>query len=219
MPGAAVNGRWASKVCSSCRITACPTEQLFPIMTPAADDGIILHGGFPVKGGILSDLSAALCNGVICKDGVARQLHFSQAMASGPQSTRGNSGRGYRSFPHSHRRRIPAQDILGQIVTARCDAGLGCRDGRVGDFVFLHPGITRSRLGGRGLFPQHTEIMPSATPAGGDPGRIFLGSDTLLFGSHGARYNSEDVAVLPNQLHLRAQSSFPVSPVSLKTAS
>ena len=45
-----------------------PADTAFSREQSAADDGIILHNGIPHYGGVLSDISAALCNGVICKD-------------------------------------------------------------------------------------------------------------------------------------------------------
>ena len=48
-----------------------PADTAFPHEQSAADDGIILHSGIPCHGGVLSDIGAALCNGVICKDCIA----------------------------------------------------------------------------------------------------------------------------------------------------
>ena len=65
--GAAVNGR-----CAQCLLIlpnhGIPADTAFSHNDPAAYDGIILHSGIPHYGGVLSDISAALCNGVICKD-------------------------------------------------------------------------------------------------------------------------------------------------------
>ena len=65
--GAAVNDRCAQGllILPNHGITA---DTAFSHNDPAADDGIILHSGIPCHGGVLSDIGAALCNGVICKD-------------------------------------------------------------------------------------------------------------------------------------------------------
>ena len=68
--GAAVNDRCAQGllILPNHGITA---DTAFSHNDPAADDGIILHSGISCHGGVLSDISAALCNGVICKDCIA----------------------------------------------------------------------------------------------------------------------------------------------------
>ena len=65
--GAAVNDRCTQGllILPNHGITA---DTAFSREQSAADDGIILHSGIPHYGGVLSDISAALCNGVICKD-------------------------------------------------------------------------------------------------------------------------------------------------------
>lgn len=65
--GAAVNDRCAQGLLMlpNHGITA---DTAFSREQAAADDGIILHSRIPHYGGVLSDISAALCNGVICKD-------------------------------------------------------------------------------------------------------------------------------------------------------
>ena len=67
--GAAVNGR-----CAQCLLIlpnhGITADIAFSHNDPAADDGIILHSGIPRYGGALSDIGAALCDGMICKDGV-----------------------------------------------------------------------------------------------------------------------------------------------------
>ena len=68
--GAAVNNR-----CAQCLLIlpnhGITADTAFSHNSPAADDGIILHSGISHYGGVLSDISAALCNGVICKDCIA----------------------------------------------------------------------------------------------------------------------------------------------------
>lgn len=68
--GAAVNDRCAQGllILPNHGITA---DTAFSREQPAAYDGIILHSGIPHYGGVLSDISATLCNGVICKDCIA----------------------------------------------------------------------------------------------------------------------------------------------------
>lgn len=65
--GAAVNGR-----CAQCLLIllnhGIPADTAFSHNDPAAYDGIILHSGIPHYGGVLADIGAALCNGMICKD-------------------------------------------------------------------------------------------------------------------------------------------------------
>ena len=65
--GAAVNSRCAQGllILPNHGITA---DTAFAREQPTADDGIILHSGIPCHGGVLSDIGAAPCNGVICKD-------------------------------------------------------------------------------------------------------------------------------------------------------
>ena len=65
--GAAVNSRCAQGllILPNHGITA---DTAFSHNDPAAYDGIILHSGIPHYGGVLADIGAALCNGVICKD-------------------------------------------------------------------------------------------------------------------------------------------------------
>ena len=65
--GAAVNDRCAQGllILPNHGITA---DTAFSREQSAADDGIILHSGIPHYGGVLSDIGAALCNGMICKD-------------------------------------------------------------------------------------------------------------------------------------------------------
>ena len=68
--GTAVNSR-----CAQCLLIlpnhGITADTAFPHEQSAADDGIILHSGIPSHGGVLSDIGAALCNGVICKDCIA----------------------------------------------------------------------------------------------------------------------------------------------------
>ena len=68
--GAAVNGRCAQGllILPKHGITA---DTAFAREQSAADDGIILHSRIPHYGGVLSDIGAALCNGMICKDCIA----------------------------------------------------------------------------------------------------------------------------------------------------
>ena len=68
--GAAVNDRCAQGllILPNHGITA---DTAFSHEQSAADDGIILHSGIPHYGGVLADISATLCNGVICKDCIA----------------------------------------------------------------------------------------------------------------------------------------------------
>ena len=65
--GAAVNSRCTQGllILPNHGITA---DTAFSREQSAADDGIILHSGIPHYGGVLSDIGAALCNGMICKD-------------------------------------------------------------------------------------------------------------------------------------------------------
>ena len=65
--GAAVNDRCAQGllILPNHGITA---DTAFSREQSAADDGIILHSGISRYDGVLSDISAALYNGVICKD-------------------------------------------------------------------------------------------------------------------------------------------------------
>ena len=65
--GAAVNDRCAQGLLILPN-HGIPTDTAFSHEQSATDDGIILHSGIPHYGGVLSDISAALCNGVICKD-------------------------------------------------------------------------------------------------------------------------------------------------------
>ena len=68
--GVAVNSRCAQGllILPNHGITA---DTAFAREQPAAYDGIILHSGIPHYGGVFSDIGAALCNGVICKDCIA----------------------------------------------------------------------------------------------------------------------------------------------------
>ena len=68
--GAAVNDRCAQGLLILPN-HGIPADTAFAREQPAADDGIILHSGIPHYGGVLSDIGAALCNGVICKDCIA----------------------------------------------------------------------------------------------------------------------------------------------------
>ena len=65
--GAAVNDRCAQGLLILPN-HGIPTGTAFFHNDPAADDGIILHSGISHYGGVLADIGAALCNGVICKD-------------------------------------------------------------------------------------------------------------------------------------------------------
>ena len=68
--GTAINSRSAQclLILPNHGITA---DTAFSHNDPAADDGIILHSGIPHYGGVLADIGAALCNGMICKDCIA----------------------------------------------------------------------------------------------------------------------------------------------------
>ena len=65
--GAAVNDRCAQGLLILPN-HGIPADTAFSHNDPAAYDGIILHSGIPQYGGVLADIGAALCNGVICKD-------------------------------------------------------------------------------------------------------------------------------------------------------
>lgn len=68
--GAAVNDRCAQGLLILPN-HGIPADTAFSHNDPAADDGIILHSGIPHYGGVLADIGATLCNGVICKDCIA----------------------------------------------------------------------------------------------------------------------------------------------------
>ena len=131
---------------------------------PAADDGIILHGGIPRYGGVLPDIGATLCDGVICKDGITTDncIFTGDGIFRNPRVTILVEVVIAFHIAAEH----PCKDILGQIRHSPDAVQVGIiRMGDVGDLVFLHLASPRSRLGvglGDSSVSTYSETMLSA---------------------------------------------------------
>ena len=141
-----------------------PADTAFSREQSAADDDIILHSGISHYGGVLADIGAALCNGVICKDCIAADdcIFTGDGIFRNPCASLLVEVVIAFHIAAEH----PGKDILGQILR-RADAvqvrvvGMG----NVGDFVFLHLASPRSRLGagvGDSSVSTYSETMLSA---------------------------------------------------------
>ena len=133
--------------------------------SPVVKVGIILHSGIPCHGGVLSDIGAALCNGVICKDCIPADncIFTGDGILRNPRATILVEVIAAFHIAAEH----PGKDILGQVHHSADAVQVGIAGmGNVGDLVFLHLASPRSRLGvglGDSSVSTYSEIMPSAS--------------------------------------------------------
>ena len=139
-------------------------DTAFPHEQSAADDGIILHNRIPHYGGVLADIGAALCNGMICKDCIAADncIFTGDGICRNPCASLLVEVVIAFHIAAEH----PFEDILGQVRHSPDAVQVGVVGmGNVGDFVFLHLASPRSRLGvglGDSSVSTYSETMLSA---------------------------------------------------------